>query len=251
LSVARQYEGVGVAAPNRLEEGSAGAGLCDRRLFAAQQSLGISDGPIYSAIVQRFVSLDMRGDVLDFGAGVGYLTKRLAALRGVRAVVGADLFEAPPDLPTSASWIRTDLNDRVPVGDSRFDGVVAAEVIEHLENPRAVARELFRVLKPGGELILSTPNTESLRSIVSLIARGHFVAFTETSYPAHITALVGADLCRILAEAGFVETQVTFTDVGGIPGRPSRTWQSLLGRWTVGKRFSDNVVVNARRPHIG
>jgi hypothetical protein len=35
--------------------------------------------------------------------------------------------------------------------------------------------------------------------------------------------------------------------VGGIPGRPSRSWQSLLGARAGGLRFSDNVVVSARK----
>ncbi len=150
--------------------------------------------------------------------------------------------------PADLRWVQGDLNDRLPIGDRSFDLVVAAEVIEHLENPRAMCREIFRLLRPGGRLVLSTPNNESWRSIVALVVRGHFVAFGDTSYPAHITPLVRQDLDHVLTEAGFVDRSFSFSDVGGIPGMPARTWQTLLGGRAKGVRFSDNVVVTARRP---
>jgi 2-polyprenyl-3-methyl-5-hydroxy-6-metoxy-1,4-benzoquinol methylase len=144
-------------------------------------------------------------------------------------------------------WIEADLNDPLPVEAGSFDFVVAAEVIEHLENPRAVCREIFRLLRPGGEALLSTPNNESWRAIVALVARGHFVAFGASSYPAHITALNRLDLRRALTEAGFQEIAFGFSDAGGVPGRPSRSWQSILGARARGLRFSDNVIVTARK----
>ena len=84
--------------------------------------------------------------------------------------------------------------------------------------------------------------------MIGLVARGHFVMFGESSYPAHITALVRMDLDRILREAGFTEIQFHFTDLGGIPGRPSWRWQSLSRRAFRGVRFSDNVLAFARKP---
>jgi 2-polyprenyl-3-methyl-5-hydroxy-6-metoxy-1,4-benzoquinol methylase len=175
------------------------------------------------------------------------LTRRLRNGGRFRSVSGIDLLPRTEDLPVEIHWIEGDLNDRLPIPSDSFDVVVAAEVIEHLENPRAVCRELFRLLRPGGHLLLSTPNNESWRSMVALLFRGHFVAFGESSYPAHITALVRQDLDRALCEAGFSAVSFGFTDVGGIPGFPAKTWQSLLGHWMHGLRFSDNLVVTARK----
>ena len=218
-----------------------------RRQAAAEQSLGSSDEAIYAAVERRCLHLAASGDALDFGAGAGHLTQRLGALAQFRSVTGADLLARPADLSPSVRWIQGDLNERLPAPDASFDFVVAAEVIEHLENPRAVIREIFRLLRPQGRVLLSTPNNESLRSLLALLLRGHFVAFGRTSYPAHITALLRMDLERALDEAGFADVSFTFTDVGGIPGRPSSTWQSLLGRRVGGLRFSDNVLVTARK----
>ena len=222
--------------------------LRERRIAASVHSQGISNDAIYAAIEARLVELGAGGDLLDFGAGTGQLTARVAALATFRSVTGADLYPRDPGLPSAISWIQGDLNDRLPVPDARFDAIVAAEVIEHLENPRAVARELCRLLRPGGVLVLSTPNNESWRALLALVARGHFVAFGDTSYPAHITALLSKDLDRLLREASFTDIAFSFTGQGGIPGFPARTWQSLLGRRVGGRRFSDNVIVTARKP---
>jgi SAM-dependent methyltransferase len=61
-----------------------------------------------------------------------------------------------------------DLLRRLPYDDASFDVVLLIEVIEHLENHRIALGELARILKPGGVLILTTPN------IMRLNSRFHF-----------------------------------------------------------------------------
>jgi 2-polyprenyl-3-methyl-5-hydroxy-6-metoxy-1,4-benzoquinol methylase len=217
------------------------------RLAAAEQSMGISEEAIYSAIERRLHELPASGDVLDFGAGTAQLTRRLLDGGRFRSVTAADLFPRAEGLPPEVAWVQADLNDPLPIAEATFDAVVAAEVIEHLENPRAVCREMFRLLRPGGRVVISTPNNESWRALVALLVRGHFVAFGPTAYPAHITALTRVDLERVLAEAGFDQITFSFTNSGGIPGKPARSWQSILGGRARGLRFSDNVLVTARK----
>jgi len=62
-------------------------------------------------------------------------------------------------------------NDPFPYADGEFDVVIFAEIIEHLLNdPCKVLREIKRVLKPGGTLIVTTPNVARLENITRLIA---------------------------------------------------------------------------------
>ncbi|HEX2190398.1 MAG TPA: methyltransferase domain-containing protein [Longimicrobiaceae bacterium] len=218
------------------------------RIDAASASGGTSAEPIYDAVLARVDALGVAGTALDFGAGTGRLAARLAGRGLFTRVDAADLVEYTGAGDGRVRWVIADLNDRLPVADATYDLVVAAEVIEHLENPRFVAREWFRLLRPGGWLVASTPNNESWRSVVSLLFRGHFAAFTGTNYPAHVTALLRADLARILGEAGFGEVGFTFTEHGAVPKLTSLTWQGLSRGLLSGVRYSDNVVCTARKP---
>jgi ubiquinone/menaquinone biosynthesis C-methylase UbiE len=58
--------------------------------------------------------------------------------------------------------------DEVPYPDGYFDGVVLLDVLEHVQDERAVVGEIERVLRPGGRLIVSVPNRGALHSWDSL-----------------------------------------------------------------------------------
>jgi 2-polyprenyl-3-methyl-5-hydroxy-6-metoxy-1,4-benzoquinol methylase len=218
------------------------------RRAAAAATGGTSSDAIYDKIVEEIFRRNAAGKVLDFGAGARHLTEILCRTSKFVEVDAADILDYHGFQHPIVRNILTDLNGSFPGLEESYDLVVAAEVIEHLENPRFLAREWFRVLKKGGYLILSTPNNESWRSIISLLVRGHFAAFTGNAYPAHITALLRSDLERILREAGFSDISFTFTNHGGIPGKPIITWQTISFGILKGLRYSDNVVCVGRKP---
>ena len=155
-----------------------------------------------------------RGSVLDFGAGRGELIGKLVNLGRFTTVSGADILERPTGLPETVNWYCQDLNEEIST-EGPFDAVICSEVIEHLENPRATFRALYKLLRPGGTLILTMPNQESIRSYGALLFGGHFVEFLDTRYPAHITALLRADLNRICTETRFTCCRFVYTNVGG------------------------------------
>lgn len=219
--------------------------LAEQRLRAAEASGGASSDVIYDQILKLVQGYNLRGRALDYGAGVGNLTCKLSALGRFDQVEGADILPRPENLPSEIAWHRFDSNEAGVLPAKSFDAVIAAEVIEHLENPRQVAREWFRILKPGGRLVLSTPNNESVRALMALLVRGHFVAFQDSCYPAHITALLRKDLARILNEAGFSGVRFRFTDSGGLPRLPAVSWQQVSFGLLKGRRFSDNIIATA------
>ena len=222
--------------------------LKEWRHIASITSKGMSGSPVYRGFEQILNHLELNGDLLDFGAGTGNLTRRLQQLEQFGSITAIDLMKRPAGLDDQVKWLSWDLNSSIDIPGSSFDVIVSAEVIEHLENPRAVAREWFRLLRPNGTLIFSTPNNESWRSLIALLLRGHFVAFGDTCYPAHITALVRKDILRILKEAGFTRHEFCFTNIGGIPRFPKLTWQAISGGLLKGLRYSDNLLSIAHKP---
>ena len=88
---------------------------------------------------------------LDVGCREGIQSAWLAA-RGYD-VTGVD------KEPHCAHGIAVDLDEGLPLPDAHFDVVWCSEVIEHLRDPAATIAELRRVTKPGGLMVLTTPNS--------------------------------------------------------------------------------------------
>ena len=89
----------------------------------------------------------------------------LQALRSRGFVLRGTNFEASgPSLDGIPIDYGVDLRQPLPYDDASFDVLLLVEVIEHLENHRLALTELARILKPGGLLILTTPNIMRLNS---------------------------------------------------------------------------------------
>lgn len=208
-------------------------------------SAGESSEPVYGAVHAALVELNVTPGVLvDVGAGAGRLHAYVRDL--CREYVAVDAV-AYPGLSQVARFVVADL-DRLPIAlpDACADAVVAVEVIEHLENPRAFVRELVRLARPGAWIVVTTPNQLSFLSLLALVVKQRFVHFTESNYPAHITALLPVDLTRIASEVQLGSVRLRWTHSGRIPGTAVH-WP----RWvsTVAPRlFSDNVLLVGRKP---
>jgi 2-polyprenyl-3-methyl-5-hydroxy-6-metoxy-1,4-benzoquinol methylase len=210
----------------------------------ARLSEGGSHPAIYASVAAALGAVHRGGGTLvDVGCGSGALWHVLRP--AFARYVGVDLVRYD-SFPVDAEFVTGNLDDGpLPLADDYAEVVASVETIEHLENPRAFMRQLARVVKPGGVVIVSTPNQLSLLSKVTLIVKNQFNAFQEAPglYPAHLTALLEIDLLRIARECGLADPAIRYTNSGRIPFTPIG-WP----RWLRGRRFSDNVILVARKP---
>jgi 2-polyprenyl-3-methyl-5-hydroxy-6-metoxy-1,4-benzoquinol methylase len=183
------------------------------------------------------------GCFVDVGCGQGdlhrYVGPRFTRYVGIDAV-RYDHF------PEEAEFCHLDLDGgHIPLPDRYADVVAAVEVIEHLENPRDFLRKLVRLAKPGGWVIVTTPNQLSLLSLATLVLKQRFQAFQDVHYPTHLTALLEVDLRRIGTECGLVEIAVEYSRAGRLPLSAHHFPRLLADRFP--RCLSDNVLMIGRR----
>jgi len=125
-------------------------------------------------IITNFFKNCKDGKILDIGCGNGNLSNRLLNMGFV--IFGCDIFKNIDK--KGINYNKVDLNIGIlPYKNNYFDYVTCIEVIEHLENPRTIIKEISRVLKPKGMLILSTPNITSLPQKIYFLLTNNFLHF--------------------------------------------------------------------------
>lgn len=106
---------------------------------------------------------------MEIGCGQGAFCGWLAG-HGAMSVLGIDFSSAAVSAARASNehpGVHFEVGDiqAIDCADSSFDLVVCCETIEHVPDPRTALRELARVLRPGGKLMLSTPNYASLTGL--------------------------------------------------------------------------------------
>ncbi len=153
-------------------------------------------------------------NVLDLPCGEGAMALSLLE-KGYKPVC-ADIEPQHFKIP-GLSCEKVDLNQRLPFPDHTFDDWICIEGIEHIENPHHLVREARRILRPGGRLIISTPNTLSVKS------RYFFLRF---GYPVHFDLMMkkeqeigGRLTIQHLNPISFIELRYILDENGFAVGR--------------------------------
>jgi 2-polyprenyl-3-methyl-5-hydroxy-6-metoxy-1,4-benzoquinol methylase len=197
----------------------------------------VTDGRPALSVIERAVLERLRrlpvprgARVLDAPCGSGSLT--LALLDAGFDACGADVDPAAGGR-LGEKFHAADLGAGIPCADGSVDLVLSVEGIEHLENPFAFLREVHRVLRPGGRLLLTTPNTLSLRSRVRFLGSGFYHQdprpLNETArHPLHHVSL------RTLPELRYAlhTAGLALIDVGHTHIKPVSFLYAIYAPWT-------------------
>jgi len=105
--------------------------------------------------------LGEHAQVLDAGCGTGGLIRRLASHHPAWHWTGVDLSPMALELarqrcPSGVKFREASVTS-LPAGVDQFDAVVSADVLYHVDDDGAALREFFRVLRPGGTVVLNLP----------------------------------------------------------------------------------------------
>lgn len=145
--------------------------------------------------------------VLDLGCGDGRTLWTLQQL-GCEGV-GVDFDRQAAEAARARGLnVRVGALDQQEFPDEAFDAILLSHVIEHLPDPLATMEECLRILKPGGQLKMLTPNASSLGH------RWFGVHWIALDPPRHLNIFTPRSLERLMGEDGFVEAEAPTTASG-------------------------------------
>jgi SAM-dependent methyltransferase len=143
----------------------------------------------------------------------GEVDRRTVTCNGEVFTLDVDLFDAE--------------KDRFPYSDAYFATVLCCELLEHLTgDPMHMMAEINRILKPGGHVVLTTPNLGSLRAISGILQGYHpglFPAYIRPPEPGvvpdarHNREYMPREIAHLLEDSGF---EVTSMETGPFLARP-------------------------------
>jgi len=174
---------------------------------ASYKNYEIDLAKLYYHKIKRAVhrySKDPNGKLLDIGCYDGTLASQFLPKRDVYGLEGhIKACELAVQKGVQAQSV--DLEKGIPFKDQYFDTVIAAEIIEHLYDTDQFIKEIKRVLKDNGVLVMSIPNVACFTNRIKMLFGGYprYAEYRAEGAAGHIRVYTGPVIKRQLIENGF------------------------------------------------
>ena len=157
-------------------------------------------------LIKKYVSQD--NTIVDIGAGAGAFCQRLFDYG--YDVTGVDI-DKEKWIPKAIPFLQLNIDQGIQKYVNRqFDVACCFEVIEHVENPWNLMREIRSIVKPGGLLLLSTPNITSFLSRQNFLLKGKFHQFEDSDLDyGHISPITVYELLHIAKNTGWQALEIS------------------------------------------
>jgi methionine biosynthesis protein MetW len=209
-----------------------------------------NDGRSQSEIIETVVTVLKKGEkFLDVGCGNGALME--ITEDKFDKIHGCDISETALYQAKERGMMGTcvDLNaEALPYRDASFDCVTCLEVVEHVMDPLHLLKDIYRVLRPKGSLVLTTPNIRYVRNLSRLVMSGKFPHTTTDTFVwggGHLHYFTRKDMAYLLKQAGFKQCKflINMEQFG-------RSWKrrlivKLMGKEKFGEWVCGGIAVEA------
>lgn len=182
-----------------------------------------------------------RGLLLDIGCGEGELAKYIQG-----ELYGVECNQIKVKIAKTKLYrevIVGDVEEDLPFSPNYFDIIVCADVLEHLLDPRKALRNVYRLLKPNGLLLVSVPNPQGLRRFL-FDFHDEFIGFKEKG-DIHYHYGTAKDWQMLLKKEGF---EIIHLEGLGFP--LIHRFKALISIRQLFKRFADTFFIVAVKESI-
>ena len=124
----------------------------------------VSDNPLHHRLLSAYVFAEkyINGDVLELGCGEGrgidIILKKSKSFTAIDKI--SEVTERLSKKYKNEKFISSSFPPLINIEDNSFDTIVTFQVIEHINNDNLFVEEIYRILRPGGKALITTPNIE-------------------------------------------------------------------------------------------